>query len=116
MAAGGDIDRQVFQAIEQCDTFLVFGSAKYGEETANQACTYFEYKHAFAMKKRIVLIRMIPFDQPHDELQARVIFGANKLVLHWMVGEPMPPELPGMIAEAAGAPGPAAVPEGVPPA
>jgi len=68
------------------------------------------------MKKRIVLIRMIPFDQPHDELQARVIFGANKLVLHWMVGEPMPPELPGMIAEAAGAPGPAAVPEGVPPA
>jgi hypothetical protein len=102
MTAGGDIDRQVFETIEQCDTFLVFGSAKYGEETANQACTYFEYKHAFAMKKKLVLIRMIPFDQQHEELQARVIFGANKLVLSWMLGQPMPADLPDDIMKAMG--------------
>ena len=30
MAGGGDIDTAVFETIEQCDTFLVFGSAKYG--------------------------------------------------------------------------------------
>jgi hypothetical protein len=40
MAAGGDIDTAVFQGIEKCGTFLVFGSAKYGEDTGNQACTY----------------------------------------------------------------------------
>jgi hypothetical protein len=42
MAAGGDIDREVFKCIEACDTFLVFGSAKYGEDTGNQASTYCE--------------------------------------------------------------------------
>eukprot|EP01046_Picozoa_sp_COSAG06_P076423 COSAG06_NODE_24385_length_664_cov_1.192920_1_plen_95_part_10 len=48
MAAGGDIDTEVFHGIECCGTFLVFGSEKYGEDTGNQACTYYEYKHAFA--------------------------------------------------------------------
>ena len=39
MTAGGDIDTEVFQWIEHCDTFIVFGSSKYGEDTGNQACT-----------------------------------------------------------------------------
>jgi hypothetical protein len=93
MAGGGDIDTAVFDGIESCDTFLVFGSAKYGEDTGNQACTYYEYKHAFDRRKRIVLLRMIPFQQDFEELQARVIFGANKLVLPWVVGTPMPDSL-----------------------
>ena len=60
MMAGGDIDATVFRSIEECGTFVVFGSAQYGEDTGNQACTYYEYKHAHDRKKRIVLIRMIP--------------------------------------------------------
>ena len=102
MAAGGDIDTEVFQSIERCGTFLVFGSAKYGEDTGNQACTSYEYKHAFAKKKKIVLIRMIPFDQECDNLQARVIFNANRLVLPWMLGAPMPADLPDLILQAMG--------------
>ena len=102
MTAGGDIDTEVFQSIERCGTFLVFGSAKYGEDTGNQACTYYEYKHAFAKKKKIVLIRMIPFDQEFDNLQARVIFNANRLVLPWMLGAPMPADLPDRILKAMG--------------
>jgi len=39
MKGGGDIDTAVFKTIERCDTFVVFGSAKYGEDTGNQACT-----------------------------------------------------------------------------
>ena len=39
MAGGGDIDLEVFSGIESCDTFIVFGSAKYGEDTGNTACT-----------------------------------------------------------------------------
>ena len=88
MAAGGDIDTEVFSKIERCDTFLVFGSAKYGEDTGNQACTFYEYKHAFAKKKRIILLRIIPFDQEFENLQARVIFNANRLhVVHPTAGE-----------------------------
>jgi hypothetical protein len=102
MHAGGDINIAVFSAIEACDTFLVFGSAKYGEDTGNQACTYNEYQHAFSQKKRIILIRMIPFDQQYEELQGRYIFGANKLVLPWVMGSPMPPDLPAKIMEAIG--------------
>jgi hypothetical protein len=102
MAAGGDIDTEVFRGIEGCGTFLVFGSAKYGEDTGNTACTYYEYKHAKDRSKRIILIRMIPFGQDFDELQARVIFGANKLVLPWMLGTPMPADLPDRIVEAMG--------------
>ena len=102
MAVGGDIDTQVFQWIEHCETFVVFGSAHFGEDTGNQACTYYEYKHAFAKKKRIILLRMIPFDQEFEELQARVIFNANRLVLPWMVGQPMPLDLPLRILDALG--------------
>jgi hypothetical protein len=100
MQAGGNINKEVFSAIEASDTFIVFGSAKYGEDTGNQACTYYEYEHAFNRKKRIILIRMIPFDQDFDELQARVIFGANRLVLEWLVGQPMPGGLPDQIVRA----------------
>ena len=99
MAAGGDINKTVFEWIEYCESFMVFGSAKYGEDTGNQACTYYEYQHAFAKKKRIILLRMIPFDREFEELQGRVIFGANKLVLPWMVGQPVPLELPVRILE-----------------
>ena len=106
MSAGGDIDTEVFQSIERCGTFLVFGSAKYGEDTGNQACTYYEYKHAFAKKKKIVLIRMIPFDQEFENLQARVIFNANRLVLPWMLGTPMPADLPDRILEVMGSSAP----------
>ena len=109
MAGGGDIDTAVFETIEQCDTFLVFGSAKYGEDTGNQACTFYEYKHAFSRKKRIILIRMIPFDQEFDELQGRVIFGANKLVFPWMVGTPMPADLVDEIMKAIAPPTAAAI-------
>ena len=100
MAAGGDIDTTVFEGIERASTFVVFGSAGYGEDTGNQACTYYEYKHAFALKKRIVLLRLIPFDQEFDNLQARVIFNANKLVIPWMLGTPMPADLVDKIVEA----------------
>jgi hypothetical protein len=102
MTAGGDINREVFQWIEHCETFVVFGSARYGEDTGNQACTYFEYQHAFSLKKRIVLLRMIPFDQEFTELQARVIFGANKLALPWQVGAPIPADVPDQIVRAMG--------------
>jgi hypothetical protein len=104
MKGGGDIDAAVIAGIEHCDTFVVFGSAKYGEDTGNSACTYYEYKHAVDRKKRIILLRMIPFDEDFEELQARVIFGANKLELPWMLGEPMPLEHPDKIAEAMGLP------------
>jgi hypothetical protein len=100
MLAGGDINKEVFQWIEHCDTFVVFGSARYGEDTGNQACTHYEYQHAFAKKKRIILLRMIPPEREFEELQARVIFGANKLVLPWMIGKPVPADLPDQILRA----------------
>ncbi len=90
MAAGVDIDTNVFSGIEACDTFLVFGTAGYGEDTGNQSSTFYESKYAHGMKKRIVLIRMIPFEKDFVHLQGRVIFGMNKLCLSWMEGEPMP--------------------------
>ena len=91
----------MIDGIESCDTFIVFGSAKYGEDTGNTACTYYEYKHAINRKKRIILIRMTPFDQEFKELLARVIFGQNKLALQWLVGTPMPPDLADQVVEAA---------------
>jgi hypothetical protein len=100
MLAGGDISEEVFQWIEHCDTFVVFGSAHYGEKTGNQACTYYEYEYAFGKKKRIILLRMIPWEQEFQELKGRVIFGANKLAVPWMVGQPLPISLPDQILQA----------------
>ena len=39
MSAGGDIDTEVFGGIERADTFLVFGTKTYGEDTGNPAST-----------------------------------------------------------------------------
>ena len=100
MMGGGDIDQAVIDGIEACDTFLVFGSAKYGENTGNSACTYYESKFAQDRKKRIILIRMIPFDQDFENGQARFMFGLNKLEIPWLLGSPMPADLPEKVAEA----------------
>jgi hypothetical protein len=100
MAAGGDIDLAVQHGIKSCDTFVVFGSAKYGENTGNMACTYYESKFAWDQKKRIILIRMIPFDQEYEFEQAQFLFGLNMLVLPWMLGTPMPVDLPDRILAA----------------
>ena len=93
MTAGGDIDKKVIDGVEQCDTFLIFGSSKYGEDTGNPASTYFESKFAQSLKKRTILIRMIPFEEQFEFPQARFLFGLNMLELLWEIGTPMPPEL-----------------------
>ena len=104
MAAGGDIDREVFSEIVYAETFVVLGSKHYGQDTGNQASTFYESKFARGKKKRIILIRMIPFDEEFVELQAQIIFGMNNLELYWKVGTPMPPELPVQIMEGMGLP------------
>jgi hypothetical protein len=100
MVGGGDIDAAVINGIEHCDTFIVFGSMKYGEDTGNAACTYYESKYAQDQKKRIILIRMIPFEEQFEFPQARFMFGLNKLVIPWMLGTPMPANLVDQILEA----------------
>ena len=93
MSAGGDIDTSVFSGIEACDTFVVFGTAGYGQDTGNPASTFYESKFAQTNGKRIILIRMIPFEEKFEHLQARQMFGVNKLCLAWIEGEPMPPTI-----------------------
>jgi hypothetical protein len=88
MTAGGDIDTSVFEGIERANSFLVFGTSHYGEDTGNPASTFFESKYALDRNKRIILLRMIPFDQDFDHLQARVMFGQNRLELCWEAGAP----------------------------
>eukprot|EP01048_Picozoa_sp_COSAG05_P019626 COSAG05_NODE_3123_length_2306_cov_1.765745_2_plen_599_part_00 len=110
MKAGQDIDKEVYEWIEHCHAFLVFGTKNYGEDTGNSACTYNEVKFAQAKKKNIILLRMIPWEAEFEELQARVLFNRNMLTLEWQQGQPMPPSLVGEILKAmdlptAGAPG-----------
>jgi len=90
MRSGEDIDKNVFSTIEHCDTFLVFGTHDYGEDTGNSASTYEEYKYAKNKGKRIIPLCMIPSDQEFTNLQARVIFGTNRLFTKWIEGQPMP--------------------------
>jgi hypothetical protein len=100
MVGGGDIDLAVQEGIMRCDTFIVFGSAKYGEDTGNQACTYYESKFAHSQKKHIVLIRMISPGQEFEFPQARFMFGLNMREFCWEVGKPMPAQLPSQIKDA----------------
>eukprot|EP01047_Picozoa_sp_COSAG01_P024000 COSAG01_NODE_1467_length_10217_cov_33.824570_16_plen_211_part_00 len=93
MKAGNDIDTEVFTSIEEAETFLVFGTSRYGEDTGNQASTFYESKYAHKANKRIILLRMIPFEKEFEQLQARVMFGMNKLELAWLPGEDMPTTL-----------------------
>jgi hypothetical protein len=100
MAGGGDIDLAVQEGILEADAFIVFGSAKYGEDTGNAACTYYESKFAQSQRKKIILIRMIPFDEEFVFPQAKFMFGLNMLELPWMLGTSMPPDLPRLVVEA----------------
>lgn len=90
---GRDIDTEVFSGIEEAEAFIVFGSSNYGEDTGNPASTFHELKYAQECKKQIIMIRMIPFEQKHEHLPARVLFGQNKLTLFWLLNTPMPPTL-----------------------
>jgi hypothetical protein len=107
LSAGTDISKAVFEGIEKSDAFLVFGTDTYGEDTGNPACTYHELNYARSIHKRIIALRMIPWDKVYAELAARVFFSQNNLVLSWMSGDPMPGDLVSSIAEAL-APGPGA--------
>ena len=100
MRAGQDIDKEVYEWIEHCHAFLAFGTKNYGEDTGNSACTYNEVKFAQAKKKNIILLRMIPWEQEFEELQARVLFNRNMLTLEWQQGQTMPPSLVGEILKA----------------
>ena len=93
LTAGADINQEVFESIEHAEAFMVFGTSSYGEKTPNPACTYFESEYARNAGKKMILLRMIPWDQPFDHLQARVMFGMNSLVLSWMEEMPMPEDL-----------------------
>jgi hypothetical protein len=66
----------------------------------NPASTFYESKFAQSNGKRIILIRMIPFEQKFEHLQARQMFGVNKLCLTWIEGEPMPPTIVAEILKA----------------
>eukprot|EP01047_Picozoa_sp_COSAG01_P046686 COSAG01_NODE_4404_length_5060_cov_11.077202_2_plen_1099_part_01 len=100
MRAGQDISKEVFAAIEHAETFLVFGTHHYGEDTGNPASSCREAKFAENLGKRIILLRMHPWNQPYEHLQARVMFNMNLLTLEWMPGQPMAPTLPTDIAKA----------------
>ena len=81
LTAGADINQEVFESIEHAEAFMVFGTSNYGEKTPNPACTYFESEYARNAGKKMILLRMIPWEQPFDHLQARVMFGMNSLAL-----------------------------------
>ena len=93
LTAGADINQEVFESIEHAEAFMVFGTSNYGEKTPNPACTYFESEYARNAGKKMILLRMIPWEQQFDHLQARVMFGMNSLVLSWMEEMPMPEDL-----------------------
>ena len=80
MSAGGDIDTTVFGGIERADTFLVFGTSDYGQDTGNPASTFYESKFAQNTKRRIILIKMIPPNGRFEHLQARQLFGKPRMI------------------------------------
>ena len=45
----------MLRRIEHCDSFIVFGSEHYGEDTGNSASTYYESKFAEGQQKKIIL-------------------------------------------------------------
>ena len=90
---------------------MVFGTSNYGEKTANPACTYFESEYARNAGKKMILLRMIPWERQFDHLQARVMFGMNDLQLGWMEEDPMPEGLVDDIMAALVAEPPAPAPE-----
>ena len=59
-----------------------------------------EAKFARDRKKRIVLLRMIPFEDDFQTEMARFMFGLNMLELPWLLGTPMPANLPDKIVSA----------------
>ena len=65
--------------IEHCDTFIVFGSAKYGEDTGNPASTYHESKFAQDRNNNIILIRMIPYNEEFEHPQARFLVWSEQV-------------------------------------
>ena len=71
-----------------------------GEDTGNPASSCAEAKFAQNLGKRVILIRMVEWDQHFLHLQARVMFGMNKLTLFWLPGTPLPEDVVTAIVDA----------------
>lgn len=97
---GASICEEVFTSIEQAEAFMVFGTINYGEKTDNPACTFYECQYALDRQKKIILLRMTPWEKDFEHVQARRMFGMNELALSWMDGAPMTTELVNSIVEA----------------
>jgi hypothetical protein len=56
----GNVDRQqdIFDSIDRCDLFIVFGTRTYGEDTGNPMCSYNEFTFAQAEHKAVAWIKM----------------------------------------------------------
>lgn len=104
--AGSNITKTVFETMEMCDAFIVFGCIDYGEKTGNSAATdkevLFWENNMKGKKGKMILIRLCPFDQEFKHICARRIFGMNDLVLRWIKGKSMPPTLTSSVCKALG--------------
>ena len=78
MSADDDIHNEVFRALEYATTFIALGSKHYGEETGNSASTFFESRYVQNLpagkKKKIIRVRLIPFEEEFAHLQGRTFF------------------------------------------
>ena len=99
---GDSITNAVFDGIEKCDGFVVFGTKSYGEDTGNPAATNKELEFAENIGKKKILIKMIEDDEDYKFLPARILFSGNKLHLYWGKGDRESKEVPsGLVREIA---------------
>jgi len=103
--AGCDIDHEVFSWLDHAESMLIFGGARYGQDTGNPACTYNEYHFARESGKRIILVRMIPWDDSYQFELGQDIFKRESYAeeelpyyLEWQAGEAMPIQLAATVA------------------
>ena len=72
---------------------------------------------SFGRGGRFFAVETAGFEDEFEYLQGRTFFGMNNLELPWMLGEPMPPNLPDDIIKGMGItppPAPAPAPAGTP--
>ena len=90
--------------MQDCDAFIAFGTRDYGESTGNPAATdqelFFWQNYMEKKGKALVPVRMIEWEEDFDHTAAKVLFNTNRLVLTWILGEPMPDDIIGDLTKA----------------
>jgi hypothetical protein len=93
---GGDIRREIVNALSSCQLAIIMGTKTYGRETSVGYSTFDELRFIHEERKPFFLVKMC---ERFEEAETRFLLGSSVCFIQWFPGSQMPGDLIAKIIE-----------------